>query len=407
VDSEQAFAELGLVAPASAEAIRRAYLRSVRKHPPERDADGFRRVREAYELLRNAPWLWQVEGEPAVPAFAPIETPGTPALREDEAAKFALALPSHDVTADLTNADSRGPSEGSALEAQASPADILVAAEASGVAWFSERLNSINAALRADLTDPAATLLLQVLTAPPSAGAAPFLLPVWQALDTALRLIEEGEFVRARELVDALERRTVALGVGAAEIGAPVIARWSLVSELLALDNVVASELVCALAQGVRSGNFDAATDLFESLRTNRGRTLNRALAAKAPNLHRKLVKDLTPPRFRKGFTNWSWVWVAYFVFQFVRNCMPSPHHETRPPQSNAPITQTKPLTVPGRIDEAVRLGDCNTVREQWPFYVHALGWPIAAEVRDHYAARRVQALAMCPELRGELSETP
>jgi|GEM_PF-4505633 len=42
---------LGLGGGESTEEIRRAYLRAVRRHPPERDPDGFRRVREAYETL--------------------------------------------------------------------------------------------------------------------------------------------------------------------------------------------------------------------------------------------------------------------------------------------------------------------------------------------------------------------
>src|SRR5512138_1512464 len=65
----EAFAHLGLTAPASADQIRRGYLRAVRAHPPERDADGFRRVRDAYELLKDAPWLWGLEPAPA--SFAP------------------------------------------------------------------------------------------------------------------------------------------------------------------------------------------------------------------------------------------------------------------------------------------------------------------------------------------------
>lgn len=34
--------------------LRRAYLRAIKKHKPERDPEGFRRVRDAYELLSRA-----------------------------------------------------------------------------------------------------------------------------------------------------------------------------------------------------------------------------------------------------------------------------------------------------------------------------------------------------------------
>src|SRR5438094_8911700 len=38
---------------ASAAEVRHAYRQQVRAHPPERDPEGFKRVREAYEVLRS------------------------------------------------------------------------------------------------------------------------------------------------------------------------------------------------------------------------------------------------------------------------------------------------------------------------------------------------------------------
>ncbi len=35
------------------EEIRKAYLRAVRDHPPDRDGEGFQRVRRAFETLRD------------------------------------------------------------------------------------------------------------------------------------------------------------------------------------------------------------------------------------------------------------------------------------------------------------------------------------------------------------------
>lgn len=49
------FAVLGVTESADDGAIRRAYVRLVRQHPPERDPDGFRRVRAAYEAVRSGP----------------------------------------------------------------------------------------------------------------------------------------------------------------------------------------------------------------------------------------------------------------------------------------------------------------------------------------------------------------
>jgi len=80
---EEARAALGL-GPAEQDpaVIKQAYRRAVAKHPPDLDPDAFRRVRDAYELLRD-PWaraqdmlhrpLPQVPppGPPTEPAAAP------------------------------------------------------------------------------------------------------------------------------------------------------------------------------------------------------------------------------------------------------------------------------------------------------------------------------------------------
>ncbi len=45
---------LGVVHTATAAEIKRAYFTLVREHPPERDAANFKRIRAAYEMLRDA-----------------------------------------------------------------------------------------------------------------------------------------------------------------------------------------------------------------------------------------------------------------------------------------------------------------------------------------------------------------
>ena len=48
------FAVLGLEETATDEAVRAAYMQALRASPPDRDPEGFRRIREAYEALRDA-----------------------------------------------------------------------------------------------------------------------------------------------------------------------------------------------------------------------------------------------------------------------------------------------------------------------------------------------------------------
>ena len=48
------YTELGLERTATAAEIKQAYFRLVRSHPPERDPQMFKRIRAAYEQLRDA-----------------------------------------------------------------------------------------------------------------------------------------------------------------------------------------------------------------------------------------------------------------------------------------------------------------------------------------------------------------
>ncbi|HVQ76455.1 MAG TPA: DnaJ domain-containing protein [Candidatus Binatia bacterium] len=47
------FEVLGIDQTAGDEAVRAAYLAAVRRSPPDRDPEGFRRVREAYDAVRD------------------------------------------------------------------------------------------------------------------------------------------------------------------------------------------------------------------------------------------------------------------------------------------------------------------------------------------------------------------
>jgi curved DNA-binding protein CbpA len=47
------FTTLGVGADATDEQVRAAWLAAVRRHPPDRDPAGFKRAREAYELLSD------------------------------------------------------------------------------------------------------------------------------------------------------------------------------------------------------------------------------------------------------------------------------------------------------------------------------------------------------------------
>ena len=51
---ENPYAVLGIPKSASPDEVKRAYFELIRKHPPEKDPEGFKRIRIAYDSLRDA-----------------------------------------------------------------------------------------------------------------------------------------------------------------------------------------------------------------------------------------------------------------------------------------------------------------------------------------------------------------
>ena len=72
--AEDPYAVLGVQTGASDDEIRKAYLSRVRSSPPDRDPEGFRKVREAYETLRTQTdrVAQSVLADPRLPDVSPI-----------------------------------------------------------------------------------------------------------------------------------------------------------------------------------------------------------------------------------------------------------------------------------------------------------------------------------------------
>ena len=68
---ENPYQVMGLAFTATEQEIRRAYFELVREHPPERDPDQFKRIRAAYDVLRDptrrAEWDLFVAVQPPAP----------------------------------------------------------------------------------------------------------------------------------------------------------------------------------------------------------------------------------------------------------------------------------------------------------------------------------------------------
>lgn len=84
---EEAIELLGITGDEDPKAVRRTYLRLLKKHPPERDPEGFKRLREAYESVKDrGPTFVQVA------AKAPAEPPQPPAPADDPVESLRSAL---------------------------------------------------------------------------------------------------------------------------------------------------------------------------------------------------------------------------------------------------------------------------------------------------------------------------
>lgn len=85
--SSDPYAVLGIEHTASTEEVKKAYFALVRQHPPEKDPEAFKRIRAAYEQLRDPTQRqqtdllrWQTWIEPALAELAVSDPALDPAL---------------------------------------------------------------------------------------------------------------------------------------------------------------------------------------------------------------------------------------------------------------------------------------------------------------------------------------
>jgi hypothetical protein len=224
MDARRALQVLGLSTPTSEEAVRRAYLKAVRAHGPERDPAGFAEVRTAYELLSRMHWL------PTLTA---------PAAEAEAVAPESIRAPAEPKSPFCSRL--RIPSNPPARPSASPPAPT-----------------------------PPADGFLRMLAACNPAGAAQLLLGAWadghglvappaQVLTCTLQLFETGAFDLAVKLLLAFEVTTERAECRPSTFDTSVIARWMLLTELAALLGHADSELIAAFARAVRSGNYRRA----------------------------------------------------------------------------------------------------------------------------------------------------
>jgi len=220
---EEARALLGVEPDVSAEQLRRAYLRAVRRHPPEGDPVAFQRVRAAYELLSETTKAPLGGGASARDATAEREEAATADItsESDDTAGF--------VWTEVFAAD---------LDLQAFEAALLEVVYASSEV-DAEPVTAALAALR---------------------GVDAVAIPWPLVVEAVLALLERRARAEAEVLAGAVRDAAAAPGEGGAGDGLAVGGvEWCATCELLALADAVVPERLASAAAAVRAGRYGDA----------------------------------------------------------------------------------------------------------------------------------------------------
>lgn len=339
---------LGVSDTVSADALRRAYLRRIKKHSPERDPEGFRATREAYECLSSltererdpeTPTGAQdeIDREEALPARAPTDQDvGTRidaswAIEDrDERLAALRALReefsnSREVLLVLSDELLAGGDRAASL-------DLLREGIEQGMPELDTELFRAHAdaltddelgRLRASPGRDRAWMLMNVLLVRQAYEEAADVAidaiqtshrPAAYWLDVFFRLVEDEQVGAARRVLLAIQKCTEDRQ-DAAALPSPIKLRLVLAAELSAVAKELPDHLAASIAAGLRSG---AAQDIEDALEAygrdfpNRGRIAREALDRDAPQLAARFGAVLAAPA-RRPFMG-SPIWLGAVV---------------------------------------------------------------------------------------------
>jgi len=390
----------------SAQGLRRAYLKQVRAHPPERDAQGFQRVREAYELLQ---------------ALEPTRTAprGSGPLMLGTAANAEMV------------ARAPGP--------EAAPAERVAIRHESGPGRAAfERLQQ---ALSAGQDDIAGDALLELYTD----AALTNRRPVPQlVLSVIAKQFMRGAQDRGRRLLLAFEEDIARWNDG--PLSTPLAANWKLLTELATFSDQVPQASIGALARAIESGDFQEATEALRAeadARDRQGRmALESFLKASAPTLYeaawpkpRGLFQKQQPndERWARRIFYLMIVIASPFTYHLLEGASSrrasqsqtaanstrdarsserdaTAHATNRVANLGAPSgEQAKELqSVTTKLEKVLRFSRCHQLLAAWADYAAVVRRLNGYEsVMSGYEAHRVEGSTTCPQLASELRESP
>ena len=319
-DRRAALELLGLTTgePVTHDRLRRAYLRRLRAHPPERDPEGFRRLREAFEQLE--PWARmhdhiRAAGAEPRPSGSPThgtdepERPEPPPDRSEAAPRVAEPA--------QASAAARGTGSTDGAEAAASADRLDDRAQRPGP----PREDQPGAARAPEPGEPEPGE-----PEPEAASAADPSPTLGGVTDDILARVQAGELEAALDLADRWSRSAVD---DHREVSPRDAQRWALTRELLDVAPALPDSLRRTIARGIATDNLTAecsAAEAFPALGPVQTVKLARHLGRRAPNLRKVLAgpleasvrrRDAPPQRARSGrIAIWG---VAVVVIALVR----------------------------------------------------------------------------------------
>lgn len=324
---DEALDELGVGADAGPEEARRAYLRLLKKRKPEVDPEGFMRLREAYELVKNradfmASWRVVVtHPRETAEAKAPlVEAPPEPVEERESPA------PADEASHAPADGEREAPEGDSAsTEDDAAPSE----AEGDAEPRPPLGLDAVEGMIEAGEHGAAASVLAEIYedAAHDIRAHVP---PIHRTLWLILSLYAEGDHEAAKGLYDAASHWLSANGLEARVLRGELAARWMVARELSALPSSFSKVVRKAIARAAEGGELADARDAlvrYQAKRPARAFEAATMLKTRAPalasvfaaTLESPPANEATPTTRAKGMSGWM---IATIVIALLRILM-------------------------------------------------------------------------------------
>jgi hypothetical protein len=310
VTLDEALAELGIDRDAGVDQARRAYLKLLKLRKPETDAQGFMRLREAYELAKErlgardelfrAIAIARTGAEPVLHTPEPVSFVHEPA--SDVQDPVEPAAEAHGPAADVPRPpadDTHSPhpvDEPAGEPAEATAENEEPPPEPDPFEPLDEEL--LDALLRVGEHTQAAELLARFLDAAAqhTEGPPP---PVASTLQLLVTLHVEGAVAAAGALHASLSGWLAASGQEVRVIRGDAAVRWTLLRELASLSSAFPRAARSAIGRAMLAGDLGKANKDLVSLHAQQpavARSAAKELRSKAPFLAAALADVLDPP---------------------------------------------------------------------------------------------------------------